>query len=295
MKKHKKPRDEDAFFADLFENELFTHSVDPTPLELWDFMIRLAQEGTQECAQLLALRDAFHFHSLNNMARDYIDQVGRYENKCQQSQLRLDEVERKVELVQQQIEHGEPIFLNQIEKQIDQELKEQKAFIQKREELTKSLDEELLEGNTGRNIYDEIMEPYTAVIRSLHPDLNPDQSTEQLLAFKKAQNAFENGEVDTIKLILNDFPPPDPLPYLWDPRQLQQRIDQLLELNEKLDEEFNGMMSKFPLDKFDLLENEEAIEELVFNLQKKDQETQAEIARKEQELQQLLKTNPWVI
>ena len=37
MKKHKKPRDEDAFFAGLFENELFTHSVDPTPLELWDF------------------------------------------------------------------------------------------------------------------------------------------------------------------------------------------------------------------------------------------------------------------
>ena len=139
------------------------------------------------------------------------------------------------------------------------------------------------------------MEPYTAVIRSLHPDLNPEQEPEQFLAFNKAQNAFENGDVETIKLILNNYPAPDILPSLWDPEQVVQRIDQLVELNDDLDDELDKIMKEFPYDKFDLLENEEAVEQLVCNLQEKERAIQNEIAHKEEELQQLLKNNPWVI
>jgi len=139
------------------------------------------------------------------------------------------------------------------------------------------------------------MEPYTAVIRSLHPDLNPEQEPEQFLAFNKARNAFENGDVETIKLILNNYPAPDILPYLWDPQQVMQRIDQLVELNDDLDDELDKIMKEFPYDKFDLLENEEAVEQLVCNLQEKERAIQNEIAHKEEELQQLLKNNPWVI
>lgn len=294
-KRRRPPTDDSQFYASLFGNDHFTDSGDPTPLEVWDFMITLAQEGTEECAKLIAWRDALRFHCEENMIRSYIDQVGRHENKYQLSLLRLDEVDKKLDLVRQQIERGEPVFLSKIESEIDQDLNGQKKHIQKREELIKSLDEELLKGDTGRNIHDEIMEPYTAVICSLHPDLNPDQSIEQFLAFNKAQNAFENGEAETVQLILNNYPPPDRLPCFWDPHLLQQRINELLELNDKLDIELDKLMSKFPFNKFDLLENEEAIEWLVCDLQKKDQEVQAEIAQKEQELQQLLKNNPWVI
>ncbi|MGI6258460.1 MAG: hypothetical protein ACOYKC_01195 [Anaerolineaceae bacterium] len=294
MDKHKKPADDKALFA-LFAIVHSNRSAEPTPLELWDLMNTLAQEGTEECAKLIAWRDALLFHCCDNLAAHYIDQVGRYENKYQQSLLRLKKMERRLELVRQQIDLAEPVFLSQLEKQLDQEFNDQHSFLLRREELTKSLDEELLEGNVGRNIYDEIIEPYTAVIRSLHPDLNPDQEPEQFLAFNKAQNAFENGDVETIEQILSNYPPPDILPYLWDPQQVMQRIDQLLELNDDLDNELDKIMKEFPYDKFDLLENEEAVEQLVCNLQEKEQAIQTEIAHKEEELQQLLQNNPWVI
>ena len=294
MTKDKKP-DEDKALFELFGILHSNSSIEPTPLELWDLMNTLAQEGTEECAKLIAWRDALLFHCCDNLAAHYIDQVGRYENKYQLSLLRLNRTERKLELIRQHIEHAEPVFLSQLEMQLDQEFIDQHSFLRYREEITENLDEEMLKRPVGRNIYDEIMEPYTAVICSLHPDLNPDQEPEQFLAFNKARNAFENGDVETIKLILKNHPPPDTLPYLWDPRQVMQRINQLAELNDDLDNELDKIMGEFPYNKFDLLENEEAVEQLVCNLQEKEQAIQTKIAHKEKELQQLLKNNPWVI
>ncbi len=73
-------------------------------------MNTLAQEGTEECAKLIAWRDSLLFHCCDNLAAHYIDQVGRYENKYQQSLLRLNKMKRKLELVRQQIDLAEPVF-----------------------------------------------------------------------------------------------------------------------------------------------------------------------------------------
>ena len=62
-------------------------------------MITLAQQGTEECDELLDCWDVPCFHFQGNLTRCYLDQLCRYENNCQQS-LRLDKVKRVLELIQ---------------------------------------------------------------------------------------------------------------------------------------------------------------------------------------------------
>ena len=172
----------------------------------------------------------------------YQTKIGGWELRSLQAQLEMARLKRKIELVQAALNRGERPDLNVIEGQLELDflawqsrLKEAVERIQAAEARMKKL----LSPGDDR----ELKMLYYALVKKLHPDLNPKLTDDQKRLWLRVQSAYEAGdlaEMRALSLLAEKFasvpPPAKSLDKLRQDRQtLESQIVELLKRIEQIE------------------------------------------------------------
>lgn len=132
----------------------------------------------------------------------YAKTIGYLEDDLCKWQLRARRSKRRFALAQAAANKCEPIELDAIDSALDDEFAEWEAQITERMASQLQLLEMLsgarpLSPSEGR----ELKELHRKLVRRLHPDIHPDLPEDVQRFFFIAQSAYENGDVDTLRVV----------------------------------------------------------------------------------------------
>lgn len=154
-----------------------------------------------EISMLVLERDELLMVDCKNIEMAYMLELGSLEYKVYEMQCAVLRVKRKLALIQAKKNRQEKIILARLEALLDEEFAAYKAKLD--EHINKM--NEALERSKGKSLSSEdtkeLKSLYRAVVKSLHPDLNPDISEAQLKLFKTAVDAYKNGDVESMRII----------------------------------------------------------------------------------------------
>ncbi len=153
-----------------------------------------------EVAQLLAeSHDLLHLVKPNLLVI-YQAKLGPWELQRLQAEVALARTKRQIQMVQASLNHGEKPDLTLIESKLEQEfaawmkkIEEEAARIQSAEIRLKSV----MSPDDQR----ELKKLYYALVKKLHPDLNPDQTEDQKRLWHRVQVAYEAGNFDELQAL----------------------------------------------------------------------------------------------
>lgn len=200
----------------------------------------------EELVRLVEERDNLIYTTCPNIKMKYMIEVGYLEYKLYELSLKYQRLKRKKELIQAKLYRKDRISLADIEELLEKEFEEYKRKLRER---LKEVDD-ALKRSEGKFLSDEetktLKEMYRAVVKKLHPDLNPHASKEEMDLFMKAVNAYKLGDIETMKLIFEvtgeagegDFPKTI--------IELAEEISRLEALIMKVELDMEGIKHSFP-------------------------------------------------
>lgn len=154
-----------------------------------------------EMSMLLLERDELRLVICKNIETAYMLALGNIEYKAYELHCQVLRLKRKIELIQAKKNRQEKIILINIEEQLDQEFSE---YQQKLDEQINKMNK-ALEHNKGRLLTEEetkeIKKTYRKIVKALHPDLHPDITPAQIQLFENAVQAYENGDLNSLRII----------------------------------------------------------------------------------------------
>ena len=154
-----------------------------------------------ELSMLVLERDELLLVECRNIEMAYMLAVGGLEYKAYEIECAILRLKRKAELIQANKNRQEKIVLPKIEELLDFEFAEYKAKLnEKVEKMNAALDRskgEFLTDEENR----ELKRLYRTIVKSLHPDLHPDLSDAKIMLFHNAVAAYENGDLNGLRMI----------------------------------------------------------------------------------------------
>lgn len=235
-----------------------TDSITISPLYLQ--LKEELEEKKNILSDLLLQKDELQFIICKNIETDYMLKVGYLEMKVYKADCKLRRIKRKLELIQARINREEEIDLASIESILDAEFEEYQKNIDMlikniREAVSKSMCPKLSEEDNKllRNLYYKI-------VKALHPDLHPDNTEKQLKFFYRANLAYENGDLVTLKIIW-ELISNNNLPENSDDSidQLKESINYYEKMIVKTKEDIEKIKTNYPYTMQDLLNDEEKL------------------------------------
>ena len=205
---------------------------------------QLAEENEllrEEFASLLT--EAEHLiHTVKpNLLALYQTKIGVWELRLLQAQFKVARLRRQIELAQAYINRGERPDLAAIECAIETEFL---AWITKLEEAARRLQDaenrlkHLLSPEDDR----ELKKLYYAIVKRLHPDVNPNVTDDQRRLWLRAQAAYEHGDLPELRalaLLVERNAPIPPVKSLdnlrRDQKILEEQIITALETVERIE------------------------------------------------------------
>ena len=128
-----------------------------------------------QLAQLIFQYDNLISHVGPEIERQYVLEFGRYEYKLYELELNIDKLRRKLQLIQIEINHENPIDLDKIEKILQEEFEEYEKQVQAQIDEIKFLEENNPEKLSEKDTK-KLKKLYRMLVKKLHPDLNPNQT-----------------------------------------------------------------------------------------------------------------------
>ena len=154
-----------------------------------------------ELSMLVLERDELVLHECKNIEAAYMLALGALEYKVFEAECALARLKRKTTLIQARVNRREKIAIPEIEAQLDTEFAEYKAKLEAMiEDMNKALmrsKNKLLTADESR----ELKKLYHAIVKALHPDLNPGLGGAKRRLFENAVAAYENGDLETMQTI----------------------------------------------------------------------------------------------
>ena len=200
-----------------------------------------------ELSMLVLEWDELRFVKCKNIEMIYMLKLGGLEYKAFEAQCVCLRLKRKMELIQAKINRQEKIVLSEIEDTLDAE------FL----EFQKKLDEQInkMKAAIERSQYDvlskedsrELKKLYHRIIKALHPDLNPDLTPTQLALFNDAVKAYENGDLNMLRII--DEMVSEPIlsdDHMDIMKQLANEKERLVDLLKTVKDSIEKIKSEFP-------------------------------------------------
>lgn len=223
---------------------------------------RLKSEVDQlkkEVSKLILTRDELIYHTCKNIEAEYWLKIGVLEHKLFEYYCNCLRLKRKISLVQSKINRQEIIFLLEIDEQLNNEFKEYKDRLNEQEEaINNALNRSNAYALTPEEEI-ELKKKYREIVKSLHPDLNPNATENQLILFNKAVEAYENADIETIRTIyimidgISDDNLMDGLDRLKEKKYL------LLKKIDDINNHINEIKNSFPYNQKEFLEDDEAV------------------------------------
>jgi hypothetical protein len=154
-----------------------------------------------ELSMLVLEKDELLLVECKNIEMRYMLLIGGLEYQAFELECAVLRLKRKAELIQALKNRQEKILILQIEEALDLE------FAGYREKLNAQMDRmnaaiewdripTLSEDDTK-----ELKKLYRAIVKALHPDLHPEQGEERLRLFYNAVTAYENGDLNGMRII----------------------------------------------------------------------------------------------
>jgi hypothetical protein len=154
-----------------------------------------------ELSMLVLERDNLIFQECKNLEMTYMLSVGWLEYKAFEIECAILRLKRKIELIQAKKNRQEKIVLSKIEETLDYE------FAEYQTKLNEQLDKmnTAIERSHARTLTEEesseLKRLYRAIVKALHPDLNPNLTDAHIHLFHNAVASFERGDLNGLRII----------------------------------------------------------------------------------------------
>lgn len=231
---------------------------------LFPDFVKLKKEVEKLRVQLSVLvleHDELLYVECKNIEMKYMLTIGGLEYKAYEIECSILRLKRKVELIQMKKNRQEKVIVTEIENQLDDEFAEYEARLNK---LINKMNG-ALERSSGQPLSKEesreIKKLYRAIVKSLHPDLNPDLSEAKIKLFHNAVNAYENGDLNGLRIImamLTDSTIPEEKTNGLN--QLTEEKERLTKLLHTINNRILDVKSKYPYTMKSFIQNEEKTE-----------------------------------
>lgn len=215
-----------------------------------------------ELSMLLLERDELQFVICKNIETAYMLELGSLEYKAYEAQCTFLRLKRKLELIQSKINRQEKIIISRIEDTLEEEFAEYKKKFDER--INKM--NEAIEHSKGRPLTDEenkeLKKTYRKIVKSLHPDLNPNITEGQRQLFENAVKAYKSGNLEMLRIIGEMVSEPDIIEKTVDAMtMLKENADNLEKMVSIIQQNIADIKSKYPYTMKDIVENKEKTEE----------------------------------
>jgi len=225
-----------------------------------------------ELTELVTQKDELQFRTCKNIEVKYMQRIGAYEYKIFELECQIRRLKRKIDLIQAQLNRMKIADVVEIEKQLDNEYAEFNEQIKtKAEAIEKALNLTAPSVFSDED-YDEFKKMYREIAKALHPDLNPDITEKQHRRFLQAVKAFENGDIESMRVfyLLLDKPEEKSkdIEHIGVIEQLQETIQKLQHQKKRILKNIDAIHNSFPYNQLDILSDKQKTAERVAELNK---------------------------
>lgn len=154
-----------------------------------------------ELSMLMLERDELQFVICKNIETEYMMKLGGLEYRVYETMCVALRLKRMTELIQAKKNRQEKVIISHIELILDDEFASYQKTL---DDLTDRMNEAISRNNAERLSVDEnkeLKKLYRAIVKALHPDINPNASEAQIQLFNNAVTAYKNGDLATLRII----------------------------------------------------------------------------------------------
>ena len=199
----------------------------------------------------------------------YLRELGSLEVEVFNARYDARMLKRALELMQACVNRREPVNIETILETVREEEAQYRAFVdelyEKAAAAYAAAAQEEAQQKAGEPTQEELDEAalckklYRKIVKAMHPDLHPDQDEATRDLFKKANVAYEQGDLKTLQEIASmlDGETPDDTEQLLE--ALKKERDELLEMIKSVREEIDAIKSRYPYTKKEILEDPEQL------------------------------------
>lgn len=248
-----------------------------------------------ELSMLVLQRDELKYVICKNIETKYMLELGSLEYCLYQSECIIMRLKRKVELIQMRINRQEKIDVSAIDKLLDEQFRE---YQQKLEEKIKKMNE-AIERDNGEVLTEqqakELKKLYRAIVKALHPDLNPNATKQQIKLFQNAVTAYKNGDLQTLRIInemiSNNNSEDDNTDNIEKMRNELIRLDRMI---SSINGDIEKIKSEYPYTMKDILSDKEQLNQRKEELKDNIDQCNELVSFYKTKIQHLLGDKPWV-
>lgn len=251
---------------------------------------REIQQAKKSLEDLLLERDELRFVVCQNIKTNYMLEIGNLEYRVYKEYCDFLRLRRKKEIIQAKQNRKEKISMKVIERLLDEEfLGYKKKLEDKIHEMNEAMALSKMESLTDDETQ-EFKKIYRSIVKSLHPDLNPEKSEAEKQLFINAAEAYRQGDLATLQIIfqmlgteINDVE--DSSSFKW----LQKEKEKIQSLVKKIKEEIEEIKKEPPYIWKIYLDDENKKEERIAELKKDLKSFQEAIRTQEEYIDQLMR------
>ena len=221
-----------------------------------------------EISMLLLERDELKFVECKNIEMHYMLFLGALEYKAFELYCEMLRLKRKIELIQIKKNRQEMISISCIEKVLDEEFTEYQKKLQEQIDKMNTVLERSRSELLSEDEAKELKTLYRAIVKALHPDLHPESSEAQIRLFQNAVDAYENGDLNTLRII-KEMVGDDVLPESKENTivVLQKEKARLEIMIRRIKKEIDEIKNSYPYNLKTIIQNEKLINEKKVDLE----------------------------
>lgn len=187
-------------------------------------------------ALLVALekRDKLLYVEEPALREEYMQKIGVYEEQVLKAELEVNLAEKKKQLIQAAINRREPVDLEAIEKQLEEERKEQL------EQLNQNYKRDSLQSNLSQEERAELQNLYKEIVKDFHPEVHKELTEFQKQLYKRALSAYQKQQLEELQLVYEMLYAKDASELMFDiPSTIEVEEGETLEIVEQLMEDYS--------------------------------------------------------
>lgn len=148
-------------------------------------------------ALLVALekRDQLLYIEAPALRESYMQKIGIYEEQVLKAELELTLVEKKKQLIQTALNRREPIDLEAIEKQLEEERKQQL------ENLNENYKKDYVKSNLSEDERNELQKLYKEIVQDFHPEVHKELTGFQKKLYERAVVSYQKQQLEELRLV----------------------------------------------------------------------------------------------
>ena len=220
-----------------------------TTLKLSPEIIKLQKEVSsleKELGKVILEQDEMINAVKPNLEAEYQKTIGYKELECMENEIASRRLKRQIELLQAAINRQEEIDPEKVEQQLDNEFQEWYEKIEKQYNKVNEA-QDRIEGLMSDEENEEFKKLYRQLVFKLHPDLNQDQSKDEVNLWHRVQLAYQGGDLEEIRSLMIILESQDGSVELSSSRDiLEKRKTKLSGQIQKIINKLSNMGNEFP-------------------------------------------------